>query len=114
MDTKKVQARQSDIFFRVVDGPSEGALKANKKHNSQVLANGEVTGHQHAICTPAISECETCVDPKGDIFIRSQEEIVVDHDEHGTVTLPADEWICISRQREYDALAAEKERQVAD
>jgi len=116
MDTKKVevQARQGDIFFEVVSSPPESALNSKKRHGTQVLAYGEVTGHTHAIDTPPISKCETLVDENGDIYVKSPEEIVVSHDEHGTIMMPANEWICITHQREYDPLAAEKERRVAD
>ena len=55
------------------------------------------------------------VDENGDIFVRSQnKEITVEHDEHSKITLPANQWVMITRQREYDALAANRERQVAD
>ena len=115
MDTnKEVQARQGDIFFRVVSEIPAAVVKKNRKHGSNILAHGEVTGHTHKITSP-ISDCEVMLtDEEGNIFVRSSKEIVVEHDEHGTITLPANEDICISRQREYDPLAAEKERQVAD
>ena len=110
MEKNKDQARQGDIFFKKVDSPP----KKGKKIQTNVIAYGEVTGHSHKIVRPSISKCESVVDENGDIFIRSKTEIVVDHDEHGTVTLEPNAWFCISRQREYDPLAAEKERRVAD
>jgi hypothetical protein len=104
------QARQGDIFFeRVAKLPSKGL----KKKTDSILAHGEITGHCHKITT-AISDCESYVDEQGDIYIRSDKEIAVGHDEHTTVTLPANEWICVSRQREYDPLAANRERRVLD
>jgi len=110
MEKIQGQARQGDIFFRQVSEPP----RKGKKLTTNILAYGEVTGHAHKISSPDLSKCESIVDEKGDIFIKSQDEIVVDHDEHGTVKLEPDKWFCISRQREYDPLAAEKERQVAD
>ena len=110
MEKNKDQARQGDIFFCKVDGPP----KKGRKIQTPVLAYGEVTGHAHRIASPSISQCESVVDENGDIFIKSQTEIVVDHDEHGPVTLVPDTWFCVTRQREYDPLAAEKERRVAD
>ena len=104
------QARQGDIFFRTV---SKIPTKGLKKKTDKILAYGEVTGHSHQITT-AISDCESYVDENGDIFIRSTSEIQVGHDEHNTITLPANEWICVSRQRVYDPLAANRERRVAD
>lgn len=102
----KFQARQGDIFFRVLDKiPTKGL----KKKTDGVLALGEVTGHQHALRTP-VSDCESYVDEKGDIYIRSENEIVVGHDEHDNIILPANKWVCVSRQVEYNPL--EKARQI--
>jgi len=105
------QARQGDIFFKTVNKiPSN-----TKKYNSEILAYGEVTGHSHRIISPLISEMDSFVDENGDIFVLSlTKEITVGHDEHDCITLPKGEWICISRQREYDPLVVEKERRVAD
>jgi hypothetical protein len=104
------QSRQGDIFFeRVAKLPSKGL----KKKTDAILAYGELTGHSHKLTTP-ISDCESYVDEQGDIYIRSNKDIAVGHDEHNTITLPANEWICVSRQREFDALSRSRERRVAD
>jgi hypothetical protein len=106
-----MQARQGDIFFQVIKNVPENL----KKHNSNILAYGEVTGHSHKIMTPSISEMDSFVNEKGDIYVRSMTtDIVVGHDEHNSITLPKGEWICVTRQREYDPLAADKQRKVAD
>jgi len=106
----KFMSRQGDIWFEAVDKiPSKGL----KKKTDAILAYGEVTGHSHAVTTP-ISDCESYVDEKGDIYIRSENEIVVGHDEHNVIDLPANQWVCVSRQREFDPLAANRERLVAD
>lgn len=107
------QARQGDIFFKVVGSKPTG--KAIKPYNSNILAYGEVTGHAHKMISPAIEEMEMCTDQNGDIFVLSpNEDIKVWHDEHNTITLPKNHWICVSRQREYDPLSVEKQRRVAD
>jgi hypothetical protein len=105
----KFQARQGDIFFRVLDKiPTKGL----KKKTDAILAHGEITGHCHKITT-AISDCESYIDVQGDIYIRSENEIIVGHDEHDNIILPANKWVCVSRQVEYNPL--EKARQkVAD
>ena len=105
------QARQGDIFFKVVDKLPENANL--KKKQDAILAYGEVTGHSHQITTP-ISDCESYVDENGDIYVRSHNPILVGHDEHNVITLPANEWVCVTRQREYDPLSAERQRRVAD
>ena len=106
----KFQSRQGDIFFQSVDKiPSKGL----KKKTDAILAYGEVTGHSHQITT-SIADCESYVDEQGDIYIRSATEMKVGHDEHDTIVLPSNEWICVTRQREFDPLAANRERRVAD
>ena len=106
----KFSARQGDIWFEAVDKiPSKGL----KKKTDAILAYGEQTGHSHSITT-AISDCESYVDEQGDIYIRSANEIKVGHDEHNVITLPANQWVCVSRQREYSPLEANRERLVAD
>ena len=106
----KFQSRQGDIFFEAVDKlPTKGL----KKKTDATLAWGEITGHSHSVTSP-ISDCESYVDEQGDIFIRSDKDINVGHDEHSTIVLPANQWICVSRQREYDPLSANRERKVLD
>lgn len=110
--TKQFQARQGDIFFRVdKNGPS---LKT-KRHESPVIAQGEITGHAHKVISPSMEELDSVVDEAGDIWIRNQNgPISIGHDEHGTVDLPANEWVRITRQREYDPGSEAKQRRVAD
>ena len=105
-----MQARQGDIFFRQVENP-----RGNKKLETPVLAYGEVTGHSHKIMTPALAEMESFVDENGDIYMMSpNQQIVIGHDEHNNITLPAGQWFCVTRQREYDPLAENRQRQVRD
>ena len=106
-----MQARQGDIFFKTVKNIPNNM----KKKTDNILAYGEVTGHSHKIMSPSISEMESFVDENGDIYVLSEhEDIKIGHDEHDVITLPKGKWICVSRQREYDPLAADKERKVAD
>ena len=110
MSKSKFQARQGDIFFEKVASP-----KGKKKEISPILAYGEVTGHAHRIMSPPMDKLESYVDEDGDIYVLSKTApIEIGHEEHGQVTLPANEWLCITRQREYDPAAAIKERQVRD
>lgn len=111
-EMKMFQARQGDIFFKTVDNIPQKQLK---KKTDNILAYGEVTGHSHKIMSPAIADMQSFVDKNGDIYVLSEhEDIKIGHDEHDTITLPKGKWICVTRQREFDPLAAEKERRVAD
>jgi hypothetical protein len=106
-----MQARQGDIFFKTVaQVPS-----STKPYGSNILAYGEVTGHSHKISSPSISEMESVVDENGDIYVRSAKcDVTITHDEHNSITLPMGEWICVSRQREFDPVASSREKIVAD
>lgn len=109
-----MQARQGDIFFESATPPGN---KKNKKLETTTLAHGEVTGHSHAITSPKLSDpgVQTEVDQNGDIYILSANEpIKIEHEEHGTITLPKGQWFRVTRQREYDPAAAELERIVRD
>jgi len=100
MANKVNQVRQGDVFCERVEVAPKG-----KRLENPIIAYGEVTGHSHKIMTPALSELDAVVDEQGDIFVRNSktsEPITIGHDEHAEVSLPAGEWFCISRQREYD------------
>ena len=106
-----MQARQGDIFFKTVKNVPENL----KKKTDNILAYGEVTGHSHKIMSPSISEMESFVDENGDIYVLSEhEDIKIGHDEHDVITLPKNEWICVSRQREYSPLEVSREAMVRD
>lgn len=102
---KKFQARQGDIFFKEVAAPPANL----KKFEGTILAYGEVTGHSHKLKE---APTESYVDTNGDIYIRGG--VSVGHDEHSVINLPADTWVCVTRQREYDPLAEDRQRKVAD
>jgi len=107
---KSFQARQGDIFFETVDSiPTNLPLKSDL-----TLAYGEVTGHSHQVTSENKVECR--VDNKtGDIFLRSPEATTVGHEEHKNINLPGgNQWVKVSRQREYDPLSESRQRQVAD
>jgi hypothetical protein len=110
---KNFQARQGDIFFRSISKlPEKVDLK---KKRDAILAYGEVTSHAHKTISPPLEEMEMYTDENGDIYVMSKtEDIKVGHDEHNTITLPANEWICVSRQREYSPLEIERERKIRD
>ncbi len=110
---KEFQARQGDIFFRGVDSPPADKELAQRRDG--VLAHGEVTGHRHAIRSPCLNQVLMRQDNEGGIYLYSEAEpILVGHEEHDTITLPPGTWVQVYGQREYDPLAAERERRVLD
>ena len=47
-------------------------------------------------------------------MIGENKEITIDHEEHGTIDLPANQWIRVTRQYEYDPIEEMEKRRVAD
>jgi hypothetical protein len=101
------QSRQGDLFFEEVAAPPTAA----KKRETPVLAYGEITGHCHQIKN---FEGVALLEDNDAIYMHGTNDIFVGHDEHADVACPKDKWIKVVRQREYDPLAAELERKVAD
>lgn len=108
----KFQARQGDIMFRSCKAPNVSKMK---RKQDNILAFGEVTGHSHSVSSHKAGSYESYVDENGDIYMLSTDnDFVVEHDEHNPITMPKGEWICVTRQREYDPVAISKERKVLD
>jgi len=105
------QARQGDLLFcEISDIPKSLPLKKDP-----ILAYGEVTGHAHRVVAPNFDNVDMFVDTNGDILMYSAtEDIVIDHEEHGKITLPAKKIYRMTRQREYDAAVEDLQRRVAD
>lgn len=76
---------QGDVKIEAVPGlPSGLTPKARDGRNRLVLAEGEVTGHAHAI---ADSMAELYEDADGVLWLRAPQACTVEHEEHATITL---------------------------
>lgn len=106
---KTNQVRQGDVWVESKELPS--TARKQPKNGKIVIANGEVTGHQHMISNS--EDVEYFVDTNGDIYVQSEKPITLTHDEHGPITLDPGCYN-VSRQREYDVFAERQERQVLD
>jgi len=100
------QIRQGDVFFELVDRIPKKARPVN----TRVVATGELTGHAHMLTEG--SGATLLLDDKDGMFVDASQGGSVVHEEHPTVEL--DGTYKITRQREYDPVAAERERKVAD
>lgn len=117
--------RQGDVLIIRKEGKAtdrEKLREVPREEGRVVLAHGEVTGHAHAITERG---CHLFVDednrltgedamgiitrlgggavglPEADRLLAADEPIVIRHEEHNPIELPAGEYI-IRRQREYD------------
>lgn len=80
-----------------------------QKDGRLILAEGEVTGHNHSIA-PGVASFEE--DEFGVEFLRAEKGAEVVHQEHRPITLPADDYT-IGIVREQDHFQ-EEARNVAD
>lgn len=94
------QARQGDIILNKVDNVDFSNLKKLERRNGRlIVAEGEVTGHHHAIDDV---NTDLYLDQHGTMYIHAKEGSVADlvHDEHDTIHIP--EGVYSARiQREY-------------
>lgn len=108
--------RHGDLLIRPIATIPAEATKMRRQRGRLVLAEGESTGHAHAVLDRAADLYELIV--PGDVeemrqrFLRVEAEagVALLHEEHHTLTIPPGEYEVI-RQVEY---APEALRQVAD
>lgn len=97
--TERKGKRQGDVMFLDADSIPAGA----KKLNHLIVAEGEVTGHKHAVTE---GEAELYEDEGGTLWLRGGEGgAVVTHPEHDPVVIGEDEIKEIPIQREYNPQA---------
>ena len=97
--------RQGDVLFRRVDTiPREGAIK----RMNGVIAEGEATGHHHALADLSAAEVLECGES---LYVHVGENgVSIQHEEHGPIALPAGDYE-VTIQREY---SPEEIRSVVD
>ncbi len=84
--------RQGDVLFVRCETLPAGL----RTQRSNVIVKGETTGHAHRLASGEILR-----DPKGKIFLRiTDEETLVQHEEHAPITLAQGGW-AVLRQQEY-------------
>lgn len=90
--------RQGDILFVEVNEVVSGRA-VRRKNGHIIVAEGEATGHAHAIKTPGVRMVEV-VHQFHEHYLVSDRPFEIVHEEHDTVKLPAGTYKVI-RQREY-------------
>jgi hypothetical protein len=94
---KKVQFRQGDVFVEKISQLPTALTEVKKDQGRVVLAYGEVTGHAHAIIEKT---AKSYIDPEGNLFLELGTDSVLQHEEHGHISLEKGFYRVI-RQREY-------------
>lgn len=87
--------RQGDVMFERIKSLPKGERKLRK---NGVLAEGEVTGHKHAVAELEAAEVLEIGD--GLYLSVSEAGVSIRHDEHKTIELPAGDYK-VTIQREY-------------
>ena len=96
----KAPLRQGDILLVPVEKVPKGLNEIPRVNGRIVLAEGEATGHLHAIEAPeAIFKAEDIESIEGR-FLEVEAEVALTHPEHDTIVLEPGAYE-VRRQREY-------------
>jgi len=92
---KKTAFRHGDVIL--VKMPAKSLPTDAEATGSDVIMEGEVTGHAHRV-----SGAGTVLATKeGRKFLKATKPITLTHEEHGPLVVPTGTWE-ITRQREYE------------
>ena len=97
--------RQGDVFVIKSSIPKD----AKKVNGRIILAEGEVTGHHHAISVIDETICKA-YEKDGIMYLHIEAPVDLVHEEHGPITIPPGDYMSYI-QREYDVISS---RRVAD
>lgn len=104
-----MQLQQGDVLIEKVNLIPKVAKKKKSDRRGFVLAEGEHTGHFHAI---ADEEGVEMYEHEGTLFLKTDKEVSLTHQEHNTITIdPGIYKIGRVREMDYTQMMV---RQVAD
>ena len=102
--------RQGDVLLVAVPELPDNP-RPQPRHGRLVLAEGEATGHAHAIETPDAREFR--VDDERFVLVRSAAQLI--HEEHATIDLPPATYrVVIQREYEPAPIQSQAWRRVID
>lgn len=111
MAGKLRQVQQGDVLLQQIERLPAGAVR-EPQHGRLVLARGEKTGHSHTVQSDRAVLWSLTKDGVAELYLEVQEPVVVVHDEHKPLPVPAGIYR-VGRVKEYDHIA-EMERRVVD
>ena len=107
MNGKQIQ--HGDVLLWEVNELPSGVKIIKRKNGLLIVAEGEATGHHHAIAERGCRLYEL----KGDLYLEvTQEDVTITHDEHKPLPIPRGIYQ-IGQVKEYDHLL-DMERRVVD
>lgn len=103
--------RQGDVLVASTPSIPIDAVAIARDRGRIILAHGEATGHAHAIRSAAAD----LLGVGDERYLRATEPIVIEHEEHAPIDLPAGEYRVVI-QREYvpDPVRSRAWRQAVD
>lgn len=90
--------QQGDVIIEPSQGLPGDAKKVERRNGQFVLAEGELTGHKHAIEDIGGMEC---VEKDGMFYFTNKKTVTVKHEEHKTQVIPPGTWQ-VRGVKEYD------------
>ena len=99
--------QQGDVLLISVDEIPEKAKKVAKQKGRYILAEGEATGHAHAVIDKI-----GLFNVEDNLFLNATKEFTVTHEEHKNITVPPGKYK-IHIVKEYDHFE-EEARKVRD
>lgn len=106
----KLTNQQGDVLFYREEKDLASLKRRHAEGDRLVIAEGEATGHAHAI--EDIEKCELYEDSDGTLWLRVEEPVAVVHEEHAAQTLSPGTYR-VGIVREVDPFT-EEIREVAD
>jgi hypothetical protein len=90
------QKRQGDVFFQQISEIPDNCEPVKRTDRGLVLAEGEATGHAHAVLE---ADCEL-FEENGTLYLKVGESgAVVQHEEHGQLTFAPNTIQKVTRKR---------------
>jgi hypothetical protein len=107
--SQKTIYRQGDVLIKSIKTSDHGWSSLNREKLAQILpengrvilAYGEATGHTHSIDAMHARMFKDSSKRSGVCYLYLDETSLLEHQEHGTIELPAGSYEVI-RQREWD------------
>ena len=90
--------QQGDVVIKQAEAIPAGAIRQKRQAKGYILAEGEATGHHHAI-----KEEVELYEYAGKLYLKNDVEATLVHEEHHTQTIPPGIWE-IDQVREFDYL----------
>lgn len=76
--------QHGDVLILRVDSVPQGAKKVEPTNGRLILAEGEATGHAHAV---SVADGVELYEKDGTLYLRNDVEATLTHEEHDTQTI---------------------------